>query len=78
MYENSLKGVKMSTLENLHHEALKEYEEKNIDKILEIYQEPRGEHIILIEGNKIIEETEEEKNQRKIKELTEAIKNGHS
>ncbi len=28
----------MSTLENLHHEALKEYEEKNIDKVLEIYQ----------------------------------------
>ena len=36
-------------------------------EILENYPEPKGEHIILIEGNKIKEETEEQKN---IKEMT--------
>ena len=36
-------------------------------EILENYKEPKGEHIILIEGNKIKEETEEQKN---IKEMT--------
>lgn len=36
-------------------------------EILEIYKEPKGEHIILIEGNEIKEETEEEK---AIKEMT--------
>ena len=35
--------------------------------ILENYPEPKGEHIILIEGSKIKEETEEEKT---IKEMT--------
>lgn len=36
-------------------------------EILEIYKEPRGEHIILIEGNEIKEESQEEK---AIKEMT--------
>ena len=36
-------------------------------EILENYPEPKGEHIILIEGSKIKEETEEQKN---IKEMT--------
>ena len=36
-------------------------------EILENYKEPKGEHIILIEGSKIKEETEEQKN---IKEMT--------
>ena len=38
-----------------------------VSEILEKYTEPKGEHIILIEGNEIKEETEEEK---LIKEMT--------
>lgn len=38
-----------------------------ISEILEIYQEPRGEHIILISGNETKEITEEEK---KLNEMT--------
>ena len=38
-----------------------------VSEILEKYPEPKGEHIILIEGNEIKEETEEEK---LIKEMT--------
>lgn len=36
-------------------------------EIIEKYQEPRGEHIILIEGSKIKEETEEEKSRKEMK-----------
>ncbi len=50
-------------LTKIHEEFLR----GTASEILENYQEPRGEHIILIEGNEIKEETEEEK---AIKEMT--------
>ena len=50
-------------LTKIHEEFLR----GTASEILENYQEPKGEHIILIEGNKIKEETEEQKN---IKEMT--------
>ena len=50
-------------LTKIHEEFLR----GTASEILENYPEPKGEHIILIEGNKIKEETEEQKN---IKEMT--------
>lgn len=50
-------------LTKIHEEFLR----GTISQILESYPEPRGEHIILIEGNKLQQETEEEK---AIKEMT--------
>lgn len=44
-------------LTKIHEEFLR----GTVNEILEIYPEPRGEHIILIEGNEIKEESEEEK-----------------
>lgn len=50
-------------LTKIHEEFLR----GTVLEILENYKEPKGEHIILIEGNKFKEETEEEK---AIKEMT--------
>ena len=50
-------------LTKIHEEFLR----GTVSEILENYPEPKGEHIILIEGSKIKEETEEQKN---IKEMT--------
>lgn len=50
-------------LTKIHEEFLR----GTASEILENYKEPKGEHIILIEGSKIKEETEEQKN---IKEMT--------
>lgn len=50
-------------LTKIHEEFLR----GTISEILEKYPEPKGEHIILIEGNRIKEESEEEK---AIKEMT--------
>lgn len=50
-------------LTKIHEEFLR----GTASEILENYPEPKGEHIILIEGSKIKEETEEQKN---IKEMT--------
>ena len=50
-------------LTKIHEEFLR----GTASEILENYPEPKGEHIILIGGNKIKEETEEQKN---IKEMT--------
>ena len=50
-------------LTKIHEEFLR----GTVSEILENYKEPKGEHIILIEGNEIKEETEEEK---AIKEMT--------
>ena len=50
-------------LTKIHEEFLR----GSVSEVLEIYKEPKGEHIILIEGNEIKEETEEEK---KVKEMT--------
>ena len=50
-------------LTKIHEEFLR----GTANEILEKYQEPKGEHIILIEGNEIKKETEEEK---AIKEMT--------
>ena len=44
-------------LTKIHEEFLR----GTVDEILEQYKEPKGEHIILIEGTEIREETEEEK-----------------
>jgi len=44
-------------LTKIHEEFLR----GEVSEILEKYPEPKGEHIILIEGNKIKEETEEQK-----------------
>jgi len=49
------------------YEIHEEFLRGTISQILESYPEPRGEHIILIEGNKLQQETEEEK---AIKEMT--------
>lgn len=50
-------------LTKIHEEFLR----GTVSEILEKYKEPKGEHIILIEGNKIKEETKE---QKAIKEMT--------
>ena len=50
-------------LTKIHEEFLR----GTVTEILEKYKDPKGEHIIIIEGNSIKEETEEEKN---IKEMS--------
>lgn len=50
-------------LTKIHEEFIRGTTKEMIEK----YQEPRGEHIILIEGSKIKEETEEEKSRKEMK-----------